>query len=74
MEWKKKLVSPTDVFNLLGRLAKERGVKGFWADVLISNTAMMKIFYKSGLPVLTEMEGGVYHVTISFNKSKNGSA
>jgi len=57
----------TYVFKLLVRLAKERGVKGFWADVLVSNTAMMKVFNKSGLPVHTEMEGGVYHVRIPFD-------
>jgi acyl-CoA hydrolase/GNAT superfamily N-acetyltransferase len=54
----------TFLFKFLVRLAKERGVKGFWADVLVSNMAMMRVFYKSGLSVLTEMENGVYHVTI----------
>ncbi len=57
----------TYLFNLLVRLAKERGIKGFWADVLVSNIAMMRVFYKSGLPVLTEMENGVYHVTITLD-------
>jgi acyl-CoA hydrolase/GNAT superfamily N-acetyltransferase len=61
------------VFNLLVRLAKERGIKGFWADVLLSNIAMMKIFHKSGLPVLKEMESGVYHVTIPFESTTAGS-
>jgi RimJ/RimL family protein N-acetyltransferase len=56
----------TYLFNLLVRLAKERGIKGFWADVLASNAAMMKVFHKGGLPVLTDMEDGVYHVTIPF--------
>ncbi len=55
------------VFSLLVRLAKERGIKGFWADVLSSNMAMMKVFSRSGLPILTEMENGVYHVTIPFD-------
>jgi GNAT superfamily N-acetyltransferase len=58
----------TYLFQLLVRLAKERGIKGFWADVLVSNTAMMKLFYNSGLPVLTTMEDGVYHVTIPFDR------
>lgn len=57
----------TYVFDLLVRLARERGIKGFWADVLSSNTAMMKVFYKSGLPVLMETESGVHHVTIPFD-------
>ena len=57
----------TYFFKLLVRLAKERRIKGFWADVLVSNTAMMKVFNKSGLPVQTEVESGVYHVTIPFD-------
>ena len=61
----------TYLFNLLVRLANERGIKGFWADVLFSNTAMMKVFYKSDLPVMKEMENGVYHVTIPFDPPKS---
>ncbi|MCB2149267.1 MAG: GNAT family N-acetyltransferase [Deltaproteobacteria bacterium] len=57
----------TYLFKLLVRLARERGIKGFWADVLASNAAMMKVFHKGGLPVLTDMEDGVYHVTILFD-------
>jgi len=57
----------TYLFSFLVKLAKEYGIKGFWADVLVSNTAMMKIFYKTGLPIETETEGGAYHVTITFN-------
>ncbi len=57
----------TYLFKLLVRLARERGIKGFWADVLASNAAMMKVFHKGGLPVLTDMEDGVYHVTIPFD-------
>jgi acyl-CoA hydrolase/GNAT superfamily N-acetyltransferase len=58
----------TFVFNLLVRLARERGLKGFWADVLVSNSAMMKVFNKSGLTVHKEMEDNVYHVRIPFDQ------
>ncbi|MEJ2038829.1 MAG: GNAT family N-acetyltransferase [Desulfosarcinaceae bacterium] len=54
----------TAAFKLLVRLAGERGLKGFWADVLTSNTAMLKVFEKAGLPVTKTLEGGVYHLTI----------
>jgi RimJ/RimL family protein N-acetyltransferase len=57
----------TYLFWLLVRLAKEQGLQGFWADVLLSNRAMMKVFYKSGLTILKETESGVYHVTIPFD-------
>jgi len=57
----------TYLFNLLVRLANEREIKGFWADVLFSNTAIMKVFSKSNLRVKKKLEGGVYHVTIPFD-------
>lgn len=56
----------TAAFNLLVRLATERGLKGFWADVLTSNTAMLKVFEKVGLPMTKTLEGGVYHLKMAF--------
>jgi hypothetical protein len=47
-------------------LAKERGLKGFVADVLFDNLAMMKVFHKGELPVRAHLESGVYHLTIPF--------
>lgn len=58
----------TYAFNLLSKIAIDNRIKGFWADVLLSNTAMMKVFYKGGFPVRTEMASGVYHVTIPLVK------
>ena len=57
----------TYLFNLLVRLAQKKGIKGFWADVLFSNSAMMKVFSKSSLQVMKELEEGVYHVTMPFD-------
>lgn len=56
----------TYLLHFLVRLARERGIRGFWADVLCSNVAMMKVFHKSGLKVVAEMENGIYHVRIPF--------
>ena len=47
-------------------LAKERGLKGFTADVLASNKSMMKVFEKGGLPVRATISEGVYELTIPF--------
>ena len=38
----------TYMYRMLIRLAMQRGVKGFTADVLASNKAMMKVFEKGG--------------------------
>lgn len=57
----------TYLYNLLVRLAKERGVQSFSADVLFSNIGMMKTFRKGELPVKAVLENGVYHLTIPFD-------
>jgi GNAT superfamily N-acetyltransferase len=56
----------TYLYKMLTRLAKERGLQGFTADVLFSNIGMMKIFRKGELPVKAVLENGVYHLTIPF--------
>lgn len=59
----------TYVFKLLVALGRQKGLKGFYADVLVSNSGMMRVFRKSGLPILTEREDGVLHVSILLNQS-----
>jgi GNAT superfamily N-acetyltransferase len=56
----------TYLYGMLIRLARERGLKGFTADVLFDNQAMMKVFHKGELPVRAQIESGVYHLTIPF--------
>jgi acyl-CoA hydrolase/GNAT superfamily N-acetyltransferase len=53
------------LYGLLARLARERGIKGFTAEILFSNTAMMKVLKKGGFPIKTQLEDGVYHIEIS---------
>lgn len=57
----------TYMYRLLTRLAKERGLQGFTANVLARNTAMMKVFEKEG-KIKAKMEGGEYELTIIFDK------
>ena len=56
----------TYLYQMLIRVAKERGLKGFTADVLASNKSMMKVFEKGGLPVKATISEGVYELTIPF--------
>ncbi len=56
----------TYLFKLLARVARERGIKGFSADVLFSNFGMMKVFRKGGLKLISKLENGVYHLTMPF--------
>ncbi len=57
----------TYMYKMLIRLAKERGIQGFTADVLSSNHGMMKVFEKGG-PVNAKLEYGVYKLTMPFDK------
>jgi acyl-CoA hydrolase/GNAT superfamily N-acetyltransferase len=54
------------LYSMLIRLARERGIKGFVADVLFSNTGMMHVFQKRGLPVKARLEGGVFNLVVPF--------
>ncbi|MBL0712549.1 MAG: GNAT family N-acetyltransferase [Desulfosarcina sp.] len=59
----------TFMLKMLIRLARERGLKGFKADVLSSNKSMLKVFEKGGLPVEARVADGIYEVVIPFEQS-----
>ncbi len=54
------------LYNMLIRLAKDRGLQGFTADVLTTNKAMMKVFEKGVGMVKAQLEHGIYRLTIPF--------
>jgi len=56
----------TYLYKLLIRLAKDRGIQGFTADILASNKAMMNVFEKGGEMIRAKLEYGVYHLSIPF--------
>lgn len=45
-------------------IARASGVTRFEAEVLSQNARMLNVFQKSGLPMRTNLSGGVVHVTI----------
>jgi GNAT superfamily N-acetyltransferase len=63
----------TYLYSMLARLAKERGLKGFTAEMLFSNTAMMKVFKRGCFPIKTRLEDGVYHLEISLEGGVPGA-
>lgn len=54
------------LLGMLKRIALEQGLLGFDAEVLLANSAMMKVFRKSGLAVTAHLDGGTYHVEMRF--------
>jgi len=57
----------TFLYKYLMRIAKERGLQGFTADVLPANKEMMRVFEKGDAEVKATLEDGVYRLTIPFN-------
>jgi RimJ/RimL family protein N-acetyltransferase len=65
----------TRILNHLVRIAREKGVDRFEAEVLPGNTSMLAVFSRSGLPMKQSETEGVVHVTLSLNaRSGVGSA
>ncbi|MGD8523469.1 MAG: GNAT family N-acetyltransferase [Desulfobacterales bacterium] len=55
------------LYEMLIRLAKERGLKGFTAQVLQTNKGMMKVFEKGHLPITARLKDGLYRLEIPFD-------
>ena len=71
-QWQNRGIG-TFLLQYLIRIAKEKNIKGFTADVLSQNIPMMKVFSKSGYPVKTNLEYGVYELEIPFGQERRNS-
>ncbi len=56
----------TALFNHLIKVAKMKGVRGFVGYVLDTNTRAYRLMTKTGLPIETQWEDGVYTLTMRF--------
>jgi acetyl coenzyme A synthetase (ADP forming)-like protein len=59
----------TRMLERLADIARAKGVKSFNAYVLGDNRKMMEVFLDSGYAVKRHVEGGVYHVVLSLEKT-----
>jgi RimJ/RimL family protein N-acetyltransferase len=62
----------TRILNHLVRIAREKGVDQFEAEVLPGNTSMLAVFSRSGLPMKQSRTEGVVHVRLSLS-DRSGS-
>jgi acyl-CoA hydrolase/GNAT superfamily N-acetyltransferase len=54
--------------NRLAEVARDAGIEGFSADVLIDNTRMMHVFHQVAPgPVTSKMEDGAYRITFALH-------
>ncbi len=56
------------LYDLLTRLAKDRGLRGFTAEVMQENKGMLTVFEKSGLPMEALLKNGVYKLRMPFDE------
>lgn len=56
--------------NCLAEVAKERGIMGFTAEVLVSNLPMIRVFEKTPYVLRKKMEEGVVCVSFRFDELK----
>ena len=56
------------LYDMLIRLAKDRGLKGFSAEVLQANKSMLKVFENGRLSVNTKFDNGLLRLSISFDE------
>jgi acyl-CoA hydrolase/GNAT superfamily N-acetyltransferase len=66
-EWQRKGMG-TFLLDYVTQIAKQRGVKKFWAKVLPSNEPMLTIFHNSGYKINTEFDGDAYGITYDLTK------
>ena len=59
------------MYQMLARLAKERGITALAADVLVSNPSMLKVFENADYPVKAKLDGGAYALTIDLSHIAN---
>jgi len=69
-EWQRKGMG-TFLLDYLTKIARQRGVKRFYATVLPDNKPMLSIFYNSGYKVKTEFDGQVYKIEFDLTEEEN---
>ncbi|HIJ01008.1 MAG: hypothetical protein PWQ88_59 [Candidatus Methanomethylophilaceae archaeon] len=58
------------LLNLMIQAGRKNRIKAFTANVLINNTAMLKLFYGTGLDVRAELNDDVYNIYFELEKEK----
>ena len=68
-EWQDRGMG-TFLMDYLAQIARQRGVKRFYAKVLPDNKPMLSIFYNSGYKVNTTFDGETYNIDFELNRQE----
>ncbi len=60
----------THMLHRLIKIAHGKSVKGFLAEVLFGNQAMLRVFHKCGHVIKSAIEDGVYHISFEFDEEQ----
>ena len=63
----------TQLFQALASTAERLGIRGFTAEVLFENHAMMHLFQSTGLEISSSIQGGTYHLEMPFRLAPHAS-
>lgn len=63
----------TFLLKYLVEIAKERGVAGFKADVLVSNRSMLKVYESVPYVLHKQIADGVISLSFSFDEPKDAA-
>ena len=64
----------TLLMKRMSEIGRARGLAGFTADVLASNKAMLLVFQRSGLEVVSQFDGSTYHLEARFGRDGSRDA
>jgi acyl-CoA hydrolase/N-acetylglutamate synthase-like GNAT family acetyltransferase len=68
-DWQNKGLG-TAMMKSLVETARKQGIKGFTAEVLADNVAMLRVFHHAAVTIESKLEGGVYSLTMLFAEKK----
>ena len=68
-EWQRKSLG-TQLFQALAEVAASHGIRGFTAEVLFENRAMMHLFQSTGLELVSSIQEGTYHLRMPFRSER----
>jgi acyl-CoA hydrolase/GNAT superfamily N-acetyltransferase len=60
-DWQRRGIGSL-LMRRMAAIGRARGLRGFQADVLAGNSAMLKVFQRSGLHFEGKIEDGIYHL------------